>query len=168
MYDILAHVGYRMQPVIPFAGKVCRYTLSSCRRQQCFCWGGKGSKSRGNSIQDPTSSICSCWPWRLSVHGRTVAWKDLAALSAASSHEISRYGGLDYAGWPGFITAFNGESPFSFQKPLAVNSGLSATGEKSLLPLYLLSDIHDSNSFCKAARKQGQMSSGWKRLHMAR
>lgn len=101
--------------------------------------------------------------WRLSIHGRTVAWKGIAVLSAASSQEISWYSGLDYAGCPGFISSFKGELPFSFQKPSAVNSSLSETGEKSLLLLYLLSDLQGTNLFCEATRKQGQMPSGWKR-----
>lgn len=125
----------------------------------CFAEKERG----GKSSQDPTTSICSCCPWRLSVHGRTVAWKGIAVLNAASSQEISWYSGLDYAGCPRFISAFNGESPFSFQKPSAVNSSLSATGEKSLLLLYLLSGFQGTNSFCKATRKQGQIPSGRKK-----
>lgn len=35
----------------------------------CFAEKERG----GKSSQDPTTSICSCCPWRLSVHGRTVA-----------------------------------------------------------------------------------------------
>ena len=35
----------------------------------CFAEKERG----GKSSQDPTASICSCWPWKLSVHGRTVA-----------------------------------------------------------------------------------------------